>query len=67
MSAKAVVYLGLGGSRRLESGEYDATLEAARYAGRNARIDQVPFKKALQGVPRHLRMEFKRGYESICK
>ena len=67
MSTKAVVYTGLGGSRRLESGEYDADLTDAYFAGRDARIAGKSLQGALKDIPGYRRGSWMRGYKSICK
>ena len=67
MSAKAVVYSGLGGMARRESTEYEAALNGAFNAGRDARIVGKSLQGALKNVPQHLRREWVKGFNSICK
>lgn len=60
---KVVVYQGLGGSRRLESGEHHECLDSAFNAGKEAKIQGE--QPALKGMPNMLRQEWMAGYNSV--
>ena len=62
-----MIHKGLGGMVRRESTEYEAALDGAFSAGRDARIAGKSLQGALKNVPQHLRREWVKGFNSICK